>query len=125
MFSETKGIIKIIGIYDLIIAIIISAILYLFGVHGFYFFPLGIVASFINFNVNSYTTHRTVMDKDKFKVLIILLSYAVRIGIVCIPAIALFKLNVTSFFTFIAGYSSQLIAIVLYGVSLGKSKGVD
>lgn len=124
MDKDSVNLIKIVGFYDLIISIIVSLFLYLLlGIRD-YFFGLGILCSFINFIINAYTTEKLIVKHSNFKVLGILLSYIVRIGLVCGTGLAIVTKSKIGFAIFIAGYSAQLIAIVLYGLKLKKMEGV-
>ncbi|MFR1709880.1 MAG: ATP synthase subunit I [Clostridium sp.] len=124
MNKECLDIIKIVGLFDFIIGIIVSLILMLFFNWISWFFLFGIVCSFINFIVNSLTTQMIIMKDKRFKGLLILLSYVVRIGLVCGISLAIIRKSEVSFFIFIAGYTAQLIAVLCYGFTLRSQEGV-
>ncbi len=124
MNKECSEVIKLVGLLDSIIGIIVSLILMLFFNWISWFFLLGIICSFVNFIINSLTTEMIIMKDKRFKGLLILLSYIVRIGLVCGISLAIIKKSEVSFFIFIAGYTAQLLAILCYGFSLKSQKGV-
>ncbi|MDU1413047.1 MAG: ATP synthase subunit I [Clostridium sp.] len=124
MNDESKGIIKIVGMYDLIITILVTLVLFVFVKVKVLYFALGIMFSFINFIINAFTTGKTASKNCRFKVFLILLSYAIRIGLVCGTGVVIINSNRLSFFIFIAGYTAQIIAIVLYGLRLKKLEGM-
>lgn len=124
MNKECSDIIKLVGLFDFIIGIIVSLILMFFFSWISWFFLLGIVCSFVNFIVNSFTTETIIIKDRKFKGLLIILSYIVRIGLVCGISLAIIKKSEVSFFIFIAGYTAQLLAVLCYGFSLKSQEGV-
>ena len=65
-----------------------------------------------------------IMKDKRFKGLLILLSYVVRIGLVCGISLAIIRKSEVSFFIFIAGYTAQLIAVLCYGFTLKSQEGV-
>ncbi len=124
MNKENIQLIKTIGTYDLIIGIMVSVILILiFGEAGGLFF-IGIGCSFINFIINSYANNMLVNIKKGIEILLIILSYIARIGLICSIAILLMLKGEVNFFIFIAGYSAQFISIILHGVELKVKEGV-
>ena len=124
MNKECLDITKLVGLFDFIIGIIVSLILMLFFGGISWFFLLGIVCSFVNFIVNSFTTQMITMGDKRFKGLLILLSYITRIGLICGISLAIIKESEVSFFIFIAGYTAQLLAVLCYGFSLKSQEGV-
>ncbi|MEW8994759.1 ATP synthase subunit I [Clostridium sp.] len=124
MNKECLDIIKIVGLFDSIIGIIVSLILMFFFSWISWFFLLGIVCSLVNFIINSFTTETIIMKDKRFKALLILLSYTARIGLVCGISLAIIKESEVSFFIFIAGYTAQLLAVLCYGFSLKSQEGV-
>lgn len=124
MNKENIQLIKTIGSYDLIIGIIVSVILLIFFDEAGGLFFIGIGCSFINFTINSYANNLLVNVKSGIEILIIVLSYIVRIGLICSIAILLILKSEVNFFIFIAGYTAQFISIILHGVELKVKEGV-
>lgn len=124
MQADSKRIIGIIALNDLIICIPVSIVLYFTLGLRFCFFALGIFFSLINFVINAFTTERLTLKNCQFKVLLTLLSYAVRIGLICGTGVFLFYRSKISFFLFVAGYSAQILAILIYGFKLKKLEGM-
>ncbi|MEG1256476.1 hypothetical protein [Clostridium sp.] len=124
MNKECVNLIKTIGFYDLVIGIIISLILlWPFGVSSL-FFLLGIICGFINLIINSYTIEMQLMRDNSFKGLLVILSYICKMVIVCGTSLAIIVKSEVSFFIFISGYTAQILAVLCYGVSLGKHERV-
>ena len=124
MGKECIDLIKDIGIYDLIIGGVISLILIPFFGGGAGLFYLGLGCSFINFIINSYANHRIISTKNIFHEFLIIISYVIRGGFICSIAMLLIIKKDLFFFIFIAGYSAQLISIVIYGLRLNTREEV-
>lgn len=118
MKKECVGLIKDIGRYDLIVGGVTSLILIPFFGGGAGLFYLGIGFSFINFIINAYANNRIISIKNIFYESLIVISYVIRSGLICSIAIFLIIKKDLFFFIFIAGYSAQLISIVIYGFRL-------
>lgn len=122
MRGEVSSLIKIIGIYNLIIGGVTSVILsFFFGAKGGLFF-LGIELGFINFIINSCTTRKMVNERKGSGFLTMILSLMIRISLICGPAIILFIKSEVSFFIFISGYICKTLSIVCYGVYLRRGE---
>lgn len=123
MGNELKHLLKIIGLYDLILGSSVSIILWRFFEHDAILFLAGIGLGFINFLINSYATKKMI-DKQKGGGLTYVLSLFVRIMVICGPAIIIFTQSEVRFFIFISGYISQILSIVCYGVKLKRREEV-
>ncbi|MDU4892771.1 MAG: hypothetical protein E6344_20345 [Clostridium sp.] len=124
MNAECLKLIKDIGKYDFVIALITTIILIPLLGGGAGLFSLGIACSFINFIINSYANNIVSCIKNSFSAVLYLMFYAVRIGLVCTIAILLIMRNDLFFFAFIAGYSAQIFSLVVYGLKLKIREGV-
>ena len=87
-------------------------------------FCLGIACSFINFIINCYANNRLSSIKNIFDMFLFVEFYAVRIGLICGIALLLSIRSNLFFYVFIAGYSAQIISIVVYGIKLKVREGV-
>lgn len=121
MDKSSFELIKVVGMYDFVIGILISIILLPFLNIQSCNFALGILCGFINFIINAFTTKQISKDCCKSRLMMILLSYGVRIALVCGIGITLAKVSIVSFIVFIVGYSAQLLSILLYGLRLVKA----
>lgn len=123
MKDELFHLLKFIGLYDVILGCIMSAVLWIFFDSTSLLFLFGLILGFINFLINSYTTKRMINKKAK-NGLIFVLSILVRITLICGTSIIIFMKSEVNFFIFISGYISQILPIVCYGVKLKRQEGV-
>lgn len=123
MGNELVHLLKTIGLYDMILGVIISAVLWSFFGGAALLFLLGIGLGFINFLINSYATKKMV-DKKKGGGMNYILFLLVRILVICGPAIIILTQSEVNFFIFISGYISQILSIVCYGVNLKRREEV-
>lgn len=124
MRRECLELIKEIGRYDLIIGGMVAfALIPLVG-GGTALYCLGIACSFINFIINSCANNRLCSIKNIFDALLFVAAYTVRIGIISSIAILLIIRRDLFFYIFIAGYSTQVISIVVYGLKLKIKEGM-
>ncbi len=123
MNKECLHLVKVIGVYDCAIGIIVSSILTLFFNWNSWFFLLGIGCSLVNFIINSYSI-QMMTRYIRFKGLLIIFSYLFRIGFICSISLAVIVKSEVSFFIFIAGYTAQFIAVGGYGFKLKNQEGM-
>lgn len=124
MGKECLELIRDIGRYDIVVGVGTTLLLIPLLGGGAGLFLLGIGCSFINFVINSYVNNMLSGIKNFFNAILFVTSYAIRIGLVCSIAILLIVRKELFFYIFIAGYSAQVISIVIYGLKLKTREGV-
>lgn len=123
MNKDCLHLVKVVGVYDCVIGIIVSSILTLFFNWNSWFFLLGIGCSLVNFIINSHSI-QMMTRYNRFKGLLIIFSYLFRIGFICSISLAVIAKSEVSFFIFIAGYTAQFIAVGGYGFKLKNQEGM-
>lgn len=122
MDELNKVFLKKVAIYDVIISIIFASVGYLFLGDPTVFFFLGIFFSFVNLSINSLVTNYLIIEHKKKKSIFILFGTLFRIFLVCGVGLIIISKSDLNFIIYIIGYTSQLLSIVLYGLSLGSSE---
>lgn len=122
MNELNKVLLKKVAMYDLIISLIFISGGYFFLGSSTVFFFLGIVFSFINLSINSFVTNYLIIEYKKKKSIFILFGTLFRIFLVCGVGLIIISKSDLNFIIYIIGYTSQLLSIVLYGLSLGSNE---
>lgn len=119
MNSEIRGMLKKVLFYDSIIGISITLISYLFVGNYAFIFLLGLVMAISNFSTNaaivSYSFNGEYTNK-----LMLILGFIFRVSLICLIAFSLIKLNKYNILPYVIGYSSQFIAIIVYGITINR-----
>lgn len=118
MNELNKVLLKKVAAYDLIISVVFISVGYLFLGSSTAFFFLGIFFSYINLSMNSFVTNNLLIEYVPGKNILRLLSTLFRILLVCGVGVIIISKSDLNFIIYIIGYTSQLLAIVLYGLNL-------
>lgn len=122
MNELNKVLLKKVAMYNFIISIIFASVGYFFLGDSTKFFFLGIFFSYINLSINSFVTKHLIIEYKKKKSIFILFGTLFRIFLVCGVGLIIISKSDLNFIIYIIGYTSQLLSIVLYGLSLGSSE---
>ncbi|EQB89297.1 hypothetical protein J2Z44_000862 [Clostridium punense] len=118
MNELNKVLLKKVAAYDLIISVVFISVGYLFLGSSTIFFLLGMLFSYINLSMNSFVTNNLLIGYVPGKNILRLLSTLFRILLVCGVGVIIISKSDLNFIIYIIGYTSQLLAIVLYGLNL-------
>lgn len=121
MDKINKTFLEKVAIYDLFLSLLFVGVSYFFIKFSAFFFLIGISFALINLIVNSVVTNVVLSKKFFNKTIITILSSLFRILLICIPGIVIIFYSKLNFFLYIIGYTSQMISLVLYGLSLKDS----
>jgi ATP synthase protein I len=113
---------KKIANYDLILSLFFVGMSYFFIKSSALFFLLGIGFAYINLRINSFITKLLILKEGKNKTIFLLIGPLFRVALVCIPGIIIISKSNLNFIIYIIGYTSQLISMILYGLSLRASE---
>ena len=123
MGKETRGMLKIVLLFDSIILLLAGAIAFLLFRDYMFVAIIGLILALLNFFLNAVITNYTFVMTGK-KIFYLLGSLA-RIAITVTIALLLCKTNVYNFVAFLTGYSLHYIAVVLYGLTRKNKRGSD
>lgn len=101
-----------------IISILGSIIIYFINKRYMGLFFIGCIMAIFSFIINCFTTSN-IFKKNINKVTIVI-SYALRVVLVCIVGIIIAKNKMDEVLPYILGYSMEFLAMIIYGVSLNK-----
>ncbi|WP_291579333.1 hypothetical protein [Clostridium sp. UBA6640] len=115
MYNENTSLLKQVASFDLILSLIFISIGYFIFGKACLFFMLGIGIALINLLVNSLVLNISVKENNSMSKIILMLSQIYRILIVSLVAAYIVNRSTINFLIFIAGYTSQIISLILYG----------
>lgn len=118
MPNEIKNMLKKVILNILLISIVFSAIIYFINKQYILAFVIGSLMAIVSFTINTVLTTRA-LGKNKNK-LVFFLSSILRILLVCIVGAVLAKININYILPYILGYSTEVLSMIFYGVSLKK-----
>lgn len=119
MNDEIKSMLKKIFIYDIVIAVIFSAIIMVaIRLQYAVIFFLGMAISFGSFYLNALTSNYAIEGKKKMSKTIIVLSFFLRVIAVASIGAILFTYNKYYVIAYIFGYSTHFISILIYGLTI-------
>lgn len=108
--------------YDLILSLFFVGISYFFIKSSALFFLLGIFYAYTNLMINSFVTNHVVKGEYNGKRFFVLIFSILRVALVGITGIIIISKSNLNFIIYIIGYTSQLISIIFYGLSLRTSE---
>lgn len=119
MNGEIKSMLKKIFIYDIVIAVIFSAIIMVtIRLQYAVVFFLGLAISFGSFYLNALTSNYAIEGKKKMSKTIIVLSFFLRVIAVASIGAILFTYKKYYVIAYIFGYSTHFISILIYGLTI-------
>lgn len=121
MDELNKTFLRKIATYDLFLSLLFIGVGYFFIKFSAFFFLLGISYALINLVLNSVVTNLVLLKEGFHKTIITIASSLFRISLICIPGMIIISQSKLNFFLYIIGYTSQMISLVFYGLSLKDS----
>lgn len=118
MNSEFISMFKKVLMYDVVIAIMFTVVIYLISKVHALFFILGLIIAIVSFFINGYIVNYTLGSTTKNNKVIMLLGFLSRVLLICLVGIIIAKFNKYGVLTYVLGYSSQFISLVLYGIKI-------
>lgn len=115
MVNDLRILLKKVAVIDLIVGCMLTPIIYLFLKNAALIFVVGLFVSSLNFAQNGVFSAISLYKKNQ---MYSFLGYILRIALVCIVAIIIFKQNDFNIIPFLLGYSAHYISILLYGISI-------
>lgn len=118
MDQNIKKMLKVVTICDVIVALVICTLILIIVNYNYSLILLfGIATAVFNFFLSTVTADFVVAKQAGNKMLIVI-SSAFRVILVCAISILLYKLYKYYLIAYIAGYSAHFIALIIYGLLL-------
>ncbi|MCM8711654.1 hypothetical protein M2651_11570 [Clostridium sp. SYSU_GA19001] len=102
--------------YDLIIAVTAGITIQLIWDNYSNIFILGLFTAVINFAFSKFMIENILGSKFKRNRGLVFFITFVRIFIICIIGVSIFNNNIKNIISFIMGFTSHFLALILYGV---------
>ncbi|MFL0269849.1 hypothetical protein [Candidatus Clostridium radicumherbarum] len=115
MFKEVSDMLKKVFFFDIFFAIILTPIVQLVFKAKAYFFLLGLFIAAINFLISSIVTRSNLLKLSNKYSALGSISNFVRVIIICIVGIIIYDNNVNNIITYMLGFTSHFLALILYG----------
>ena len=123
MNSEIKSMIRKILIIDIVIAVVLAIIAFLFFINYSIALLIGFGVAVATFLINSLISQYAYAGDKKNPALITVAGFALRVILVCAIGILLYKGNTFNVVAYMLGYSLHFISLTLYGITL-KNEGM-
>ena len=121
--SDFKNMFKKIALYDCLIALVFTAVIYFITKSYALFFLLGLIIALTSFYVNGITVEYSLGNKNVKNRSIIIVVFFLRILLVSVVGFIIGRHNMFNIIAYIFGYSSQFISLVYYGISNKNIEG--
>jgi ATP synthase protein I len=115
--SDFKTMFKKIALYDFIISLIFTTVIYFTVKPYALFFILGVIIALINLYVNGITVEYSLNGKNVKNTSIIVIGSFIRVILVSVIGFMIGRHNMFNIIAYIFGYSSQFISLVFYGIN--------
>lgn len=107
-------------LFDTILGIIFSVIVYILFKNYVYLFLIGIIVAIVSFLINGLLTEYAFMKKKENHALVTLVGFALRVVLVCAIGMTVYKNNQFNIVAYMLGYSFHFISLTLYGIKINK-----
>ncbi len=121
MGSDFKIMFKKILMYDFIVSLVFTAVIYFTAKSYALFFLLGLIIALMNFYVNGITVEYS-FNKNTKNTGIMVFGFFIRVFFVSIIGFIIGRHNMFNIIAYIFGYSSQFISLIYYGIN---NKGIE
>ncbi|MGH4126156.1 MAG: hypothetical protein ACREV6_24890 [Clostridium sp.] len=113
---------KKINFFNFFVALIGTTVIYFIDKKYAVFFLLGLILASTNLLFNLISVNFILCKAQKYR-FATSFSFAFRVIIVSVIGLMVFNYLKFAIITFILGYSSQLISLVLYGINIKECEG--
>lgn len=121
--SDFKIMFKKIALYDFIISLFFTAMIYFIAKSYALFFLLGLIIALTSFYVNGITVEYSLNDKNTKNSAIMIAGFFIRVLLVSIIGFFIGRNNIFNIIAYILGYSSQFISLIYYGLNNKSIEG--
>ena len=124
MFEEVSDMLKKVIFFDILIVLSLTPLVQFIFKAKVYLFFLGLCIASINFVLSSVITRSNLTKlSNKYNALASISNF-VRVIFICIVGLIIYNNNVNNVITYILGYTSHFLALILYGIVnlLGERK---
>jgi len=114
--GEFSNMLKKVVLFDLLVGLVLGTITQLFFNGYASFFLLGLTVASIGFIISGLAVKEILENKtSKIKGIIFFINF-IKVFAVCIIGLLIFNNNINNVISYILGFTSHFIALILYGV---------
>lgn len=121
MDNDLKLMLQKTGVLNVVVGIILSTIImWFFNYNNAIIFIIGLIVAYGSFYLNGFTSNYFLKNNSSLYKTFVVIGFILRVLIVSVIGLIIFRHNKFSIISYMFGYSSHFISIIIYGLTNNK-----